>query len=151
MIPWNLYNLTPRDQASPNIRPYYSQTTNNVVAGTIQDNVLHTIPDEYVLLLTSVSVGQDSPGNNPEYVRFFVQEPGHVHYDVIKWWNPGIPNTVAPFVAAMSETWSGNPMMLCHPRDTITTSARKLATGTAWVAYHAVAGVLIPRGTIDAN
>lgn len=146
MIPWGLYNLTPRDQGSPNIRPFNARNTQQSVgATTLQHDFL--IPDDYIALVTAVNISIISaPANIAIRNVMELYDPANVTLRFVK--TNENTGTTGPGGTNLNAFWSGAPLFVAHSREVIRTIANIVAFVGNWDADFSVAGVLIPRGTI---
>lgn len=145
MTPWNLYNLTPRDQGSPLIRPFHvTQDTTVVNPGVLASQVV-LIPNDQVLLLTMVSGWIDMVAPNiAQSIQFQIADTvGSTH----------VSAEVASGSLANQDlfgyTWTGSPIALVNDQQQINIFGRAISSTNPWLFRSSVSGVLIPRGTIS--
>lgn len=149
MIPWGLYDLTPRDQGSPIIRPFNRQAGGVDAGPSTITTVRTTVPDEYVALITAVNIYAQQIGGGGNPFRFDFQagivNPGSNSNSVylIK------DNKHSTIRSDGSATWTGSPLCMVHGGEDIDLSIRYTAAATSIVWNTCIAGILIPRGTMS--
>lgn len=143
MLPWALYNLTPRDQASPLIRPYHEYKTATLGAGTSHTHEF-TVPADYVLLVTCISMIVSSPNAALTVESWVTDVPTTVFHHYTKKSVDGL----AP-VGKLEQNLIGSPLFMVNETQRILTKHSIVAFGAAWDAVASVSGVMIPRGTLS--
>jgi len=146
LIPWHLYNLTPRDQSSPLIRPFFRKTTKIVPIGQFVDSQSFPAPQEDALLVTSIAVSEASNGlDNGLSVGYQVFSPANTsQYLETAFRNAGAANPTF-----FSSGWHGSPLLLLMPGQFLQLEATMTTSAASWIANYCVAGVTIPRGTLS--
>lgn len=144
MLPWMLYQLTPRDQGSPLIRPFFrfQTVTAPAAAFAVFNNVI--VPDDFVLLVTSIfmsaktTVAANWNGN---------LELRDAQANARCVWTPRGELTALSF--NFTYEWRGSPFLMANPGDKFHASV--LAPGTAGniEGHIAYTGFLVPRGTMS--
>lgn len=144
MIPWALYNLTPRDQASALLRPYHENQGFTAIAGAVtQQEALFTIPSDTVLLLSHASAWL-SVGGGSSFITFQIQDLDHLgvsHLDTRFYSSSLLYN--AEFDAHLT----ASPVAVVSDHQRVRITVNKPSAGAAWNCGMSCAGVLIPRGT----
>lgn len=140
MIPWELYNLSARDQASALIRPYH-EYKNEAFVGVVAGSSTFTVPEEVMLLLTYVSVASENGTGLPTFLRWAAADKsGKFHAHGIRY---------RPSIYAQNDwaaEWSASPLALIPGGYTL---ASYFGSANSNRELHTTfSGVLIPRGTI---
>ena len=142
MIPWALYNLTPRDQGSPILRPWHLIKFGTGVGATgASENFI--IPAETILLLTSVDIAIEAVGAvfaKKCIASAFDPATGINHWSLTEY-NPFQTST-----KDLSLCKTGSPIVVLEGGDTINCAVQLTAAGN-FSYWTSVSGVLIPRGT----
>lgn len=147
MIPWHLYNLTPRDQAGARIRPYHEHTLTVVTAGTGSAQQSFIPPREHYLLVTQISVVAFSLGADAAeavgYDLIDTDAPGTTHN-----WIRSFREANTGFQSKLGRQWQSSPLLLVNDRQTLRTYGEMLTTAANWHLRSSVSGILIPAGNI---
>ena len=146
MIPWGLYNLTPRDASGVLLRVFSRRFTINGTFATVTQGV--PVPNEQYLLVHSIgyklssslstAIGLDvwesdaAGGNTQAFLSDFI---GFVN---------GGGNT------AGGNTLSGSPLLIVGPSRVLQLQAR-FSSAAAQQVDIGVHGLLIPKGTMAFN
>lgn len=144
MIPWSLYNLTPRDQAQPTLRPY---TVNQTIVGVgvTGNTATWDVPSDSAWLITAMCT-QMVTTTTPFQIshRVFDGTLTNRKFDATKF-----RDNVAQ-LNQMAENIFGQPLLLAMGGDQVQSIVSCLVAGNI-TSIHTVSGILIPRGTIQLN
>lgn len=146
MLPWALYNLTPRDQASALIRPYSYRRTDTGAGVTDLSGVFPRVEDDYVLLVTAINIVlNSSAGGTANYVQLDVSPEtnptGPVH--MFLHYKPGSDTKLS-----MAHGWYGSPLILVQPWHIVTARGNSTGGMVLGTMHSSISGVMIPRGTM---
>lgn len=140
MIPWHLYQLTARDQGSPNIRPWHVYNNTSFV-GVVAGTHVFTVPDDTYAMISYISVATENGSSPCNFVRFAIQDlAGNIQAHGVEFKQ----------ILSADNDWSmrvsGQPLFMIPPRWTITTYFGSLVGNHE--LHSSVSGILIPRGTL---
>lgn len=141
MLPWALYNLTPRDQAGAFIRPYHEtqRTTKTAVTFDLHN---YTFPKEQILLITWIHASIESTVQ-PQSCLIEHRDKSSVLHSEILTPHPLFPAGNVRFAV----DHIGSPLMMVVPEDKFAITITLTASGNTTMRTT-VNGVLIPRGTV---
>jgi len=145
MLPWALYNLTPRDQGSPNLRPYF-QSVDSSFAGLSKTMDAKPIPDDNMLLVTAININTEvSAGGNAiiHHMQLIETSPSLTVKIIMSNENPSSTPSFR-----WSTTWIGAPIMIQQPGTFMRFLTSLSAPAVAASFTAAISGVLIPKGTL---
>ena len=143
MIPWSLYNLTPRDQAGPLIRPFFRTETVTGAGVTFLVMTTQNVPEEQILLVTHLHVSNLTTVAAQWNTDVEVRSKNAVlrgKYNFRK--DP------SAFTFTQTVDVVGSPLMMLNPGDRIQTTALSGVAGNQ-TTTQTIHGILIPRGTIS--
>lgn len=146
MLPWALYNLTARDQASAIMRPVQRIFSSSVAAPVPAWQQTYTVPDEHFLLLTWASVSAVATAPDiPDVATLEIQDEfSAAHFTT----GFQVANT-ARTPQRMYASWNGSPLALIPEKHKVVGVVNlTAAAGAAWNMVMAISGVLIPKGTL---
>lgn len=144
MIPWSLYNLTPRDQGSPLIRPFYFRDSGTVAGPT--DSIFSTsgIEADYELLLTMVNMHMERGAGVINYLEWLVDDIAGPPFPLGSFrWSSSFASS-----SNMANVWMGAPLCLVSDQQQLQFGVVGSAMTNVTYTWSA-AGVLIPRGTLS--
>lgn len=142
MIPWHLYQLTARDQGSPNIRPY-NERQDTAAVTVVSASHTYTIPDDYYLLVSHITLSIDSATAPCSDCRWQA-----INYDLgtrLVAYGGATPRSLTS--VAMFHEITGSPILLLPDKAEITTIGN-VAGAANFNFVSNVSGILIPRGTL---
>lgn len=141
MIPWSLYNLTPRDMAGALLRPFH-ETQRTTGVGVTFDTHRYTVPEEVMLLVTLLSSSINTSANALAVLWEIRDRNAQLHTEIYD------PAELFPAGNLhQSKEMVGAPITVLSPGDTIDFTHTLTAAGNTTMRTS-VSGVLIPRGTI---
>lgn len=147
MIPWNLYNLTPRDQAGPLIRPFVRRYEATIGVGVIGTTIiLPQFDEERYCLLTAISANMNANAGAvfPRSISFAFRDSFG-----------GIVGNFTKYRESLSgnqtfhATETGSPLVLVPEGWNIEATFTLTAVATSVYTCNVSAfGILIPSGTL---
>lgn len=139
MIPWALYNLTPRDQGSPLIRVFHERKT--VTATATGSTLQFDIPAEHVLLLTSFCTSCEATAGVASRVVTWAYNNSQaaVHWEHIHY--------ATATINRLSGQLAASPIVTLGVDDTIYARG-EFTSSVLHNVTASIAGILIPKGTI---
>jgi len=141
MLPWGLYNLTPRDQASPLMRPFFKTVTQDTPLTVTTAEAVNFIPEDSMLLVSLLSMRSVSDaGGQVRFQDIQILGPTNVIAEIHH-------HAPAGFLWFTSNTGQA-PLMILHPYNRIHFRSQ---LGSVPVSSHSVEasiiGYTVPRGT----
>lgn len=143
MIPWNLFNLTPRDQASPLIRIVHNTQSGNYGGAVPSGDLDFTVPQEHVLLVTWVSATIAGIANPTriELNAFDTRSPTYLHINYSSY------RSALAAGGLWDNAWTGSPLFVLSEYETLRIRGH-INVGNPWTMDATVCGILMPRGTM---
>lgn len=143
MIPWALYNLTPRDQGSPLIRPFFTSQNLSGVGVTFLTFADVVVPAEQILLVThfhcdskTTVAAQWECNTAIRTVNSLLRAEQTYRKDP------------SAFTFTQNVDVAGAPLWMLNGGDRIQVTALSGVAGNQ-NSILSIAGVMIPRGTIS--
>lgn len=145
MLPWALYNLTPRDQGSPLIRPFNFQFYEVAAGPQAYADTVCNIPDEYICLVTAICIwtsGGVGAGNVSD-ARFLIEPTGTTGTTLFE-----ARHTYESGLKICNHTWTGSQLAMVHDKQRIRLAISLTGANTNIPWLGSVHGCLIPHGTM---